>query len=84
LEKVKKSARSSQAVIFQGENHQQSDELINQTYITQPALFIISYAQAQLLISWGIKPSYLMGHSVGEYVAATLSGGTVCGGSQSG
>jgi acyl transferase domain-containing protein/acyl carrier protein/NADP-dependent 3-hydroxy acid dehydrogenase YdfG len=61
-------------VIFQKENRRQNDELINQTYITQPALFIISYAQAQLLISWGIKPSYLIGHSVGEYVAATLSG----------
>ena len=47
---------------------------INETYITQPALFIVSYAQARLLISLGIEPDMMMGHSVGEYVAATISG----------
>jgi phthiocerol/phenolphthiocerol synthesis type-I polyketide synthase E len=47
---------------------------INETYITQPALFMVSYAQAQLLISLGIQPDMLIGHSVGEYVAATISG----------
>ncbi|MEI6574597.1 MAG: beta-ketoacyl synthase N-terminal-like domain-containing protein [Bacteroidota bacterium] len=47
---------------------------INETYITQPALFIVSYATAKLLISLGIEPDMLIGHSVGEYVAATVSG----------
>jgi acyl transferase domain-containing protein/acyl carrier protein len=47
---------------------------INETYITQPVLFMVSYAQAQLLISMGIQPDMLIGHSVGEYVAATISG----------
>ncbi|MCX6250876.1 MAG: beta-ketoacyl synthase N-terminal-like domain-containing protein [Bacteroidetes bacterium] len=47
---------------------------INETHITQPALFIVSYAQAQLLISLGLQPDMLIGHSVGEYVAATISG----------
>lgn len=47
---------------------------INETYVTQPALFIVSYAQAQLLMSLGMKPDMLIGHSVGEYVAATISG----------
>ena len=47
---------------------------INETYITQPALFMVSYAQAQLLISLGLHPDMLIGHSVGEYVAATISG----------
>ncbi len=47
---------------------------INETYITQPALFIVSYAQAKLLMSLGLKPDMLIGHSVGEYVAATISG----------
>jgi len=47
---------------------------INETYITQPVLFMVSYAQAQLLISLGIQPDMLIGHSVGEYVAATISG----------
>lgn len=47
---------------------------INETYITQPALFIVSYAMAKQLISLGIEPDMLIGHSVGEYVAATVSG----------
>ncbi|MEI7672758.1 MAG: type I polyketide synthase, partial [Deltaproteobacteria bacterium] len=47
---------------------------INQTWITQPALFMVSYAQAKLLMSHGLLPDMLIGHSVGEYVAATLSG----------
>lgn len=49
-------------------------EKINQTYITQPLIFIFEYALAQLLLSWGIKPYAIIGHSIGEYVAATLSG----------
>lgn len=47
---------------------------INETIITQPALFMVSYAQAQLLMSLGLQPDMLIGHSVGEYVAATISG----------
>ncbi|MEI8007607.1 MAG: acyltransferase domain-containing protein, partial [Bacteroidota bacterium] len=47
---------------------------INETWITQPALFMVSYATAKLLMSLGIEPDMLIGHSVGEYVAATLSG----------
>ena len=40
----------------------------------QPALFAVEYALAQLWLSWGIKPTAVLGHSVGEYVAATISG----------
>ncbi|HEY0738798.1 MAG TPA: type I polyketide synthase, partial [Herpetosiphonaceae bacterium] len=46
---------------------------LNQTAVTQPALFVIEYALAQLWISWGIEPQALIGHSIGEYVAATLA-----------
>ncbi|MBE9223258.1 SDR family NAD(P)-dependent oxidoreductase, partial [Cyanobacterium stanieri LEGE 03274] len=49
-------------------------ETLHQTIYTQPAIFVIEYALAQLWLSWGIKPSIMMGHSVGEYVAATLAG----------
>ncbi len=48
--------------------------LINETAYTQPALFIVEYALAQMWLSWGIKPNYVMGHSIGEYVAACLAG----------
>lgn len=47
---------------------------LDQTQITQPAIFIIGYALAQLWISWGIQPTRMIGHSVGEYVAACLAG----------
>ncbi|QDU54007.1 type I polyketide synthase [Aeoliella mucimassa] len=49
-------------------------ELVNQTIFTQPALFAIEYAMARLWQSWGVEPSILLGHSVGEYVAATVAG----------
>ena len=48
-------------------------ELINQTEFTQPALFAIEYALARLWQSWGIEPSVMLGHSVGEYVAACIA-----------
>lgn len=47
---------------------------LTQTAITQPALFSIEYALAQLWLSWGVTPAALIGHSVGEYVAACLGG----------
>lgn len=44
------------------------------TAVTQPALFIIEYALAKLWISWGVLPAAMIGHSIGEFVAACLSG----------
>lgn len=48
--------------------------LLNSTHITQPAMFSLGYALAMLWTDWGVKPSVLMGHSVGEYVCAVLAG----------
>jgi acyl transferase domain-containing protein/acyl carrier protein len=48
--------------------------LLKQTEITQPALFTIEYALAQLWIEWGIVPNTMLGHSIGEYVAACIAG----------
>jgi phthiocerol/phenolphthiocerol synthesis type-I polyketide synthase E len=49
-------------------------EQINQTAITQPALFTIEYAMARLWMEWGVVPESMIGHSIGEYVAACLAG----------
>jgi amino acid adenylation domain-containing protein len=47
---------------------------LNETWLTQPALFATEYALARLWMSWGITPAAMIGHSIGEYVAACLSG----------
>jgi acyl transferase domain-containing protein len=47
---------------------------ITRTDLAQPLLFLVEYALAQLWMSWGIAPEAMIGHSVGEYVAACLSG----------
>jgi len=52
----------------------QASEQLQQTSITQPALFVIEYALAQLWMEWGVNPTAMIGHSIGEYVAATLAG----------
>ncbi|HBI22135.1 MAG TPA: non-ribosomal peptide synthetase/polyketide synthase [Legionella sp.] len=50
------------------------DTRLNQTQYAQPALFIIEYALARYLMEIGVKPTALIGHSIGEYVAACLAG----------
>ena len=52
----------------------QNTNFINQTEYTQPALFAIEYALAKLWQDWGIQPDLVIGHSLGEYVAATIAG----------
>jgi phthiocerol/phenolphthiocerol synthesis type-I polyketide synthase E len=50
------------------------DAKINETRLTQPALFATEYALASLWRHWGITPKAMLGHSIGEYVAAHLAG----------
>lgn len=49
-------------------------EKLSQTAITQPALFVVEYAMARLWMHWGVQPAVMLGHSVGEYVAACIAG----------
>jgi phthiocerol/phenolphthiocerol synthesis type-I polyketide synthase E len=50
------------------------DEELRQTALSQPALFTMGWALAELWRSWGVEPATMIGHSVGEYVAATVAG----------
>jgi acyl transferase domain-containing protein len=55
-------------------NNAEISEIVNQTAISQLALFAFEYSMTRLLESYGIKPSALVGHSIGEYVAACEAG----------
>ncbi|MGB5710282.1 MAG: acyltransferase domain-containing protein, partial [Waterburya sp.] len=62
------------AIIYPSEPNEESATLLRQTVYTQPALFTVEYALAQLWLSWGIEPKAAIGHSIGEFVAACLAG----------
>lgn len=47
---------------------------LKETWLAQPALFVIEYALARLWMRWGVQPEAMIGHSVGEFVAACLAG----------
>ncbi|HEX6718385.1 MAG TPA: type I polyketide synthase [Pyrinomonadaceae bacterium] len=51
-----------------------AEQRLTQTAVTQPALFVTEYALAQLWMRWGVRPAAMVGHSLGEYVAACLAG----------
>ncbi|MDE5076130.1 MAG: beta-ketoacyl synthase N-terminal-like domain-containing protein, partial [Trichodesmium sp. St5_bin2_1] len=53
---------------------EQKSSLVDQTAYTQPAIFALEYALFKLWDLWGIRPNVVMGHSVGEYVAACIAG----------
>jgi acyl transferase domain-containing protein len=51
-----------------------ADVRLRDTALAQPAIFSLSYALARQLMEWGVQPAAMIGHSVGEYVAACLAG----------
>ncbi|HEY0781529.1 MAG TPA: acyltransferase domain-containing protein, partial [Thermoanaerobaculia bacterium] len=53
---------------------EEADKELEATRLAQPALFVVEYALAKLWMSWGVKPAAMLGHSIGEYVAACLAG----------
>jgi len=55
-------------------NAPEAQHRLTQTALTQPALFVIEYALAQTWIERGVRPQIMLGHSLGEYVAAVLAG----------
>jgi phthiocerol/phenolphthiocerol synthesis type-I polyketide synthase E len=62
--------RDVRSVIFANDK----DRSLDETRFTQPALFCIEYALATLWMQWGVAPRAMLGHSLGEYVAAHFAG----------
>src|SRR5439155_6079202 len=60
--------------LYRADESESTRHALNQTALAQPALFVIEYALARLWMSWGVRPHAMIGHSVGEYVAACLAG----------
>ncbi|MCY9517875.1 type I polyketide synthase [Paenibacillus apiarius] len=52
----------------------EGSRLLDQTAIAQPLLFVVEYALARCLMDWGLEPHAMIGHSLGEYVAACVAG----------
>jgi phthiocerol/phenolphthiocerol synthesis type-I polyketide synthase E len=50
------------------------EQPVDRTRLTQPALFAVEYALTQTLAAYGVRPSAMIGHSLGEIVAATIAG----------
>lgn len=62
-------------MLYPGESDRDSaQERLTQTALTQPALFAVEYALAQVWMSWGVQPAAMIGHSLGEFVAACIAG----------
>ncbi|MFD1585339.1 type I polyketide synthase, partial [Microbulbifer halophilus] len=61
------------ALLYSSEGESGQAQL-NETWLTQPALFAVEYALARQWQAWGIEPTAMLGHSIGEYVAACLAG----------
>lgn len=61
-------------ILGYSENDKTDPKLINNTLYTQPILFLVEYSLCSLLLEWNIKPSYMIGHSLGEYTAACIAG----------
>jgi acyl transferase domain-containing protein/aryl carrier-like protein len=56
------------------ERHRAAAERLTETWLAQPALFAVEHALASLWMRWGVQPQGMIGHSIGEYVAACLAG----------
>ena len=66
--------RDLRKVLYPGSDEATAAESLRQTFLTQPAIFTVEYALSKLWQSWGVTPQGAIGHSIGEFVAATIAG----------
>jgi len=72
---LEKQARLNlKEILYSGTDDSKNDKILEQTDMAQLALFCMEYSLVQLLASWGVYPQAMIGHSLGEYVAACISG----------
>ena len=62
------------AIVYPSVNSPEAAKQLMNTKFAQPAIFAIEYSLAKLWMSWGIQPAAMIGHSVGEFVAAVMAG----------
>ncbi|MCU0680704.1 MAG: aminotransferase class III-fold pyridoxal phosphate-dependent enzyme [Polyangiaceae bacterium] len=65
-------ARDVRALTLEGGDA--NEAAAERTDLAQPALFAVEYALARLWMHWGVRPAAMLGHSIGEFVAACLAG----------
>ncbi|MCX6318738.1 MAG: SDR family NAD(P)-dependent oxidoreductase [Bacteroidetes bacterium] len=71
LSLIEKYSGEDFRIVFSGDGEE--GEKINETKYTQPLLFLAEYALARVLMTKGVTPQYMIGHSIGEYTAACIS-----------
>ncbi len=73
--RLRRDARDLRELLFPApEEAEEAARELGRTALTQPALFTVEYALARLWMAWGVRPAAMIGHSIGEYVAACLAG----------
>ena len=61
-------------MLSRGDTQDEATRRLNETWLTQPAVFVTEMALAKLWMEWGIRPQAVLGYSVGEYAAACVAG----------
>ncbi len=61
-------------MLGRGGERSEASRRLDETWLTQPSIFVVEHALARLWTSWGVRPQAMLGYSLGEYVAASLAG----------